>query len=257
MGWLVGHGDGGRVNASERRFNANLSRGRNVPLTERPDAVHGAHRGRAQLSADALGASRVETAREHSHACGELSLRVARILTFDAKLTVARSAFGPRDSNTVLTGQCFHKLSFHQRAKEHILRGIVIATGRDVLTFMARQLGDGELAAADVENVFRESRICVHANQRAVNAERAGSRIDIREQSYDSIFSKLDEDARSVHRYAVSGRSLAENNVSGSDDGAAHDAALSFQRGVCQIRKRNVARQVEVTRLDEDGRRDR
>ena len=120
---------------------------------------------------------------------------------------------------------------------------------------MARQFGDGELAAANIQNVLRESRICVHANQHAVNAEAPCSRIDIRKQSYNSVFSKLDEDSRSVHRYAVSARALAENNVTGSDDGAAHDAALRFQRGISQIFQRYVARQVEVPRLDEHRRR--
>lgn len=102
---------------------------------------------------------------------------------------------------------------------------------------------------------LRESWMCVHANQNAVKAERAGSRIDIRKQSDNSVFGKLDEDPRSVHRYAVSARPLAENNVTGSDDGAADDAALRFQRGVCQISQRYGARQIEVPRLDEHRRR--
>ncbi len=119
---------------------------------------------------------------------------------------------------------------------------------------MARQFGDGELVATDIEDVFRESGICVHANQNTINAEGAGSRINIGKQSYNSVFSKLDEDPRSVHRYAVSACPLAENNVSGSDNGTAYDAALRFQCGVYQIGKRYIARQVEVSRLDKHRR---
>ena len=44
--------------ASKGRFDADLSGGSNVPLTETPGAVDGAHGGRAQLRADALGAGR-------------------------------------------------------------------------------------------------------------------------------------------------------------------------------------------------------
>ena len=252
---LVSDGYCARVYASEGRFDADLSGGCDVPLSETPGAVDGAHGSRAQLRADALRTGCIKATGEDSYACRKLALRVARILPFDAKFTVARSAFGPRYRNPVLTGQGLDKLGFHQRAKENILRGIIIATDRDILTFMTRQFGDGELVAADIEDVFRESGICVHANQNAVNAEGAGSRIDIRKQSYNSIFGKLDEDPRSVHRYAISARPLAENNVTRGDDGAADDAALRFQRGVCQISKSYVARQVEVPRLDEHRRR--
>ena len=252
---LVDDGYGGRVYASKRRFDANLSGGCNVPLAERPGAVDGAHGSRAQLRADTLGARRIEAAGEDSDARGELALRVAGIQTFDAKLAVASSAFGPRYSNPVLTRQGFDKLGFHERAKEHILGGIIIATGGDVLTFMDRQVGDGELVAADIEDVLRESRICVHANQSAVDTEGAGSRIDVRKQSYNHVFSKFDVDLRRVHRYAVSARPLAENNVPGRDDSAADNAALRFQRGVRQIFQRYVAREVGVPRLDEHRRR--
>ena len=256
MYWLVADGYGARVYATEGRFDADLSGDRsNVPLAVTPGTVDGANRSCAHLRADALRASRIEAAGEDSDGRRELALRVARILTVDAKLAVARSALGVRDSNAVLTGQGFDELGFHQRAKEHILGGIKIAPGRDVLTFMARQFGDGELVASDIEDVLGESRICVHANQRAVNAEAAGSRIDIRKQSYNYVFGKLNEHLRSVHRDAVSARPLAENNVTGSDDSASDNAALRFQRGVCQIRKRYVARQVGVPRLDEHRRR--
>ena len=252
---LVGEGYGARVYAAEWRLHADLSGRRNVPLPERPRAVDRTHCGRAQLRADTLGASRIETAGEDGNACGELALRVAGILTVDAKLAVASSAFGPCDSNTVLTRQGFNKLGFHERAKNHILRGVKVATDTDVFAFMARQVRDGELVGTDVEDVLRESRIGVHANQSTVNAEAAGSRIDIRKQSHNYVFGKLDEHPRSVHRYTVSARPLAENNVTGSNDGAADNAALRFQRGVGQIRKRYVARQIEVPRLDEHRRR--
>ncbi len=53
---LVGDGHGARVYATEGRFDADLSRGCNVPLAETPGAVDRAHGSRAQLRADALGA---------------------------------------------------------------------------------------------------------------------------------------------------------------------------------------------------------
>src|SRR5215211_4026811 len=89
---LVDDGYGGRVYASKRRFDANLSGGCNVPLAETPRAVDGAYGSRAQLCADALGARRIEAAGEDSDARGELALRVTGIQTSDAKLAVARSA---------------------------------------------------------------------------------------------------------------------------------------------------------------------
>lgn len=81
-----------------------------VPLAEGPGAVDAAHGSRAQLRANALRAGRIEAAGENSDARGELALRIAGILTFDAKLAIACSAFGPRYSNPVLTGQRFDKL---------------------------------------------------------------------------------------------------------------------------------------------------
>ncbi len=101
---LVADGHGVRIYATEWRFNADLSGGCNVPLAEAPGAVDAAHGSRSQLRADALRAARIEAAGEDSYACGERALRIARILTFDAKLAVARSAFSPRDGNAVLTG---------------------------------------------------------------------------------------------------------------------------------------------------------
>jgi hypothetical protein len=89
---LVADSYGARVYAAERRFDADLSGDRsNRLLAETPGAIDGAHRSRAQLRADALGASRIESAGKDSDACGELALRVASILSFDAKLAVAVS----------------------------------------------------------------------------------------------------------------------------------------------------------------------
>ena len=63
---LVADGDGARVYATEGGFDADLSGDRrNVPLTEFPAAVDGAHSSRAQLSADALGTGRIEAAGEY------------------------------------------------------------------------------------------------------------------------------------------------------------------------------------------------
>src|SRR5688572_20346213 len=83
-------------------------------LAALPGSIDRAHSGRAQLRTDALRASRVQTAREDRDARNELALRVARILTFNAKLAITRSTFGPRYRNPVLTGQGFDELGFHQ-----------------------------------------------------------------------------------------------------------------------------------------------
>ncbi|HSE19477.1 MAG TPA: hypothetical protein VLB46_20610 [Pyrinomonadaceae bacterium] len=70
---------------------------------------------------------------ENSDAGRKLALRITGVLTFDAKLAIVRSAFGPRYRNPVLTGQGFDKLGFHQRAKENTLGRIVIAINSTVV----------------------------------------------------------------------------------------------------------------------------
>ena len=71
---------------------------------------------------DALCSACIESTGVDSDACGELALRVAGVLPFDTKLTVTRSAFGPRDGNAILTRQGFDKLGFHEGV--HALRKV-------------------------------------------------------------------------------------------------------------------------------------